>query len=197
LRAGSLKLNKIRMGNLSDNKRKILTLLFGGLSLLMVRTPGKHMKILGDLKEEWAKIEKERIKRDIRELYRSKLISAKPNPDGTLTLVLTDKGKQRLLKYDFEKMRIPRQRWDGKWRIVIFDIPEKQREARDSLRDKLKNLGFHELQRSVFVYPLDCGNEMEFIIEFFNIRKFVRYGTLDSIDNELHLKRIFEKLIRQ
>ncbi|KKS65305.1 MAG: hypothetical protein UV34_C0020G0028, partial [Parcubacteria group bacterium GW2011_GWB1_42_6] len=84
------------MGNLSDNKRKILTLLFGGLSLLMVRTPGKHMKILGDLKEEWAKIEKERIKRDIRELYRSKLISAKPNPDGTLTLVLTDKGKQRL-----------------------------------------------------------------------------------------------------
>ena len=49
------------MGNLSDNKRKILTLLFGGLSLLMVRTPGKHMKILGDLKEEWAKIEKERI----------------------------------------------------------------------------------------------------------------------------------------
>jgi len=195
LRAGSLKLNKIRMGNLSDNKRKILTLLFGGLSLLMVRTPGKHMKILGDLKEEWAKIEKERIKRDIRELYRSKLISAKPNPDGTLTLVLTDKGKQRLLKYDFEKMRIPRQRWDGKWRIVIFDIPEKQREARDSLRDKLKNLGFHELQRSVFVYPLDCGNEMEFIIEFFNIRKFVRYGTLDSIDNELHLKRIFEGLI--
>ena len=195
MRAGSLKLNKIRMGNLSDNKRKILTLLFGGLSLLMVRTPGKHMKILGDLKEEWAKIEKERIKRDIRELYRSKLISAKPNPDGTLTLVLTDKGKQRLLKYDFEKMRIPRQRWDGKWRIVIFDIPEKQREARDSLRDKLKNLGFHELQRSVFVYPLDCGNEMEFIIEFFNIRKFVRYGTLDSIDNELHLKRIFEGLI--
>ena len=183
------------MGNLSDNKRKILTLLFGGLSLLMVRTPGKHMKILGDLKEEWAKIEKERIKRDIRELYRSKLISAKPNPDGTLTLVLTDKGKQKLLKYDFEKMRIPRQRWDGKWRIVIFDIPEKQREARDSLRDKLKNLGFHELQRSVFVYPLDCGNEMEFIIEFFNIRKFVRYGTLDSIDNELHLKRIFEGLI--
>jgi len=183
------------MSQLSDRKKEILMLIMGGLALSLNYLPGKRSRVLNEIKKEWKEIEKKRLSADIRELYRSKLISAKPNPDGTLTLVLTDKGKQRLLKYDFEKMRIPRQRWDGKWRIVIFDIPEKQREARDSLRDKLKNLGFHELQRSVFVYPLDCGNEMEFIIEFFNIRKFVRYGTLDSIDNELHLKRIFEGLI--
>jgi len=89
-------------------------------------------------------------------------------------------------------MKIKRENWDGKWRIVVFDIPEKIKRGRDALREKLKELGFYELQKSVFVFPYKCQNEIEFVIEFFNLRKYVRFGTLDSIDNNLHLKKIFK-----
>src|SRR3990167_2211250 len=66
------------------------------------------------------------------------------------------------------------EKWDKKWRVVIFDIPEKSRMARDALRRKLKELEFRELQKSVFVHPYECKKEIDFIIEFFNLRHYVR-----------------------
>jgi DNA-binding transcriptional regulator PaaX len=75
---------------------------------------------------------------------------------------------------------------------VVFDIPEKLKRGRDALREKLKELGFYELQKSVFVFPYECRDEIEFIIEIFELRKYVRFGVLEEIDNELHLKKIFE-----
>ena len=88
-------------------------------------------------------------------------------------------------------MKIKENLWDGKWRTVIFDIPEKLKSARNALRDKLKEVGFHELQKSVFVFPYECKDEIDFIIEFFNLRQYVRYGIFDFIDNDLHLRKTF------
>lgn len=106
-------------------------------------------------------------------------------------MVLTDKGKLKALNYKFEEMRIDKKDWDGKWRLLIFDIPEKIRQGRNSLREKIKNLGFYELQKSVFIFPYECKNEIDFIVEFFGIRRYVRFGILETIDNEKHLKQIF------
>lgn len=50
--------------------------------------------------------------------------------------------------------------WDGKWRIVIFDIPEKHKDSRDLFRRKLLKWGFIEIQESVYVYPFDCTQEI-------------------------------------
>jgi len=50
---------------------------------------------------------------------------------------------------------LSQKKWDGKWRIVIFDIREKDRKDRDFLRFKLVSLGFGKLQESVYVTPLD------------------------------------------
>ena len=99
---------------------------------------------------------------------------------------LTDLGKVSVLN-ELAKRRQP----DGKLRIIIFDIPEKFRWGRDALRKKLKELGFCEFQKSVFVFPYDCKDEIDFIIEFFNIRKYVRYGVFDYVDNAVHLKEFF------
>src|SRR3989344_3419862 len=58
---------------------------------------------------------------------------------------LTAKGKERFLQHQFNILALPRaKRWDGKWRIVLFDIPEPKKKIRDSLRRKLKALGFLE-----------------------------------------------------
>jgi len=179
------------MRKLSPAKQKILLLLLGGLTLSLTRTPRQYFKVLGEIKKEWKKIKVKGLAAEIRALYQSKLVETKFNKNGTLTLILTEKGRKKALTYNIDNMKIPMQRWDGKWRIVIFDVPEERKNARNALREKLKNLGFCELQKSVFVHPFSCKDQIDFIIEFFELRPNVRYGVLESIDNELHLKNIF------
>src|SRR3989339_427719 len=60
--------------------------------------------------------------------------------------------------------------------------------------EKLKELGFYELQKSVWICPYNCKNQIDFIIELFGLREYVRFAVVDSIDNELHLKKIFNLL---
>ena len=79
-------------------------------------------------------------------------------------------------------------KWDGEWRIVIFDIPERFKKAREALRLKLKELGFRELQKSVFIFPYECEDEINFIVEVFLIRPFVRFIRVKSFTNEEQLK---------
>jgi len=173
-------------------KQKILLLLLGGIAFGYSFTAHRQWRVIKTVSREWKKIDVNNLQKEIAKLYRSKLVQRKNNLDGTYTIVLTEKGKLKALSYDFENMVIERGEWDKKWRFVIFDIPEKFKTGRDALRRKIKQLGFYELQKSVFVFPYKCDNEIEFIIEFFGIRKYVRYGTIDFIDNELHLKKIFE-----
>lgn len=55
--------------------------------------------------------------------------------------------------------------WDGKWRVVIFDIPEVQRDVRYGLRSELKKLCFGLWQRSVWVSPFDIAKELNSYLE--------------------------------
>ena len=184
------------MRDLSFAKKKILLLLLGGLTLSLNRSPGRYFHILSRIKKEWAVINRKKLKYEIRKLYQSELISTKRDSGGILTLTLTEKGKQKALRYNLEKIEIPKQKWDGRWRIVVFDIPESRRDARDTLRALLKKMGFYELQKSVFIHPYECKNEIDFVVEFFQLNRNVRYGILDSIDNELHLRDIFRRFLR-
>lgn len=173
-------------------KQKILLLLFGGVTLGCVYSPRRQLRIIKVMAREWQKIGEKELTDEIRKLYRSKLVETKFNPDGSQTFILTEKGKLRALTYRFDEMTIKKQDWDGKWRIVVFDIPEKLRRGRDVLRNKLTELGFYELQKSVFVFPYQCEDEINFIIEYFDLRRYVRMGILEKIDNDLHLKKIFK-----
>ena len=177
---------------MSAVKEKILLLLMAGLAFGFTYLPHKQWRIIKGVAREWKKIDEKALQEEIKKLYRSKLVERKNNPDGSFTFILTKRGKLKALTYHFREIKIKRGNWDGKWRIVVFDIPERIKRARDALRDKLKELGFYELQKSVFIFPFKCEDEIEFVIEFFNLRKYVRIGILESIDNELHLKKIFK-----
>lgn len=181
------------MSEISSIKQKFLLLLMAGLSigLSYPPIPQKHFRIIKGMRKEWKRINQEKLRREIRALYRSKLVKIKKNQDGSCTMILTEKGKLRALTYHFQEMKIGKMDWDGKWRIVIFDIPEKIRKGRDALREKLKSLSFYELQKSVFVFPYECKDEIDFLIEFFNLKRYVRYGILEKIDNDLHLRKVF------
>ncbi len=180
---------------LGETQRKILLLLFGGIALGLSGSPKRYFQILRAIDKEWKEINKQSLKRAIKKLYESKLIAEKYNPDGTVTLVLTDKGKQKVLTYNIDEMEIKKpNQWDKKWRVVLFDIPNKIRKLRDTLRYHLKNLGFYEFQESVFVHPYDCKDEIDYLIELYDIRRFVRFIIAESLDNELHLKKHFDLL---
>lgn len=179
------------MSELNTTKRKILLLLLGGATLSLTRSPKQYFRVLKAIGKEWKRIRREELRNEIRELYKSKLVGIKTEKNSTLTLVLNNKGKIKALRYQIDNMKIKPQNWDGRWRLVIFDIPEEQKPARDALRFRLKKLGLHELQKSVFISPFKCKDEIDFITEFYQVRPYVRYGILESIDNELHLKIIF------
>lgn len=98
---------------------------------------------------------------------------------------LTPKGILRLQKDQFEDLRIGRpKKWDGKFRMVIFDIPEKDRALRDGIRKKLNNVGFAQLQKSVFVYPFECKEEIDLICNFYPVEGFLKYLIADIIQGE-------------
>lgn len=67
---------------------------------------------------------------------------------------ITSQGKRRLVRM-FPIYKLAEKPWDGKWRVVIFDIPEIERSSRIALRSELISLGFGKLQRSVYISPLD------------------------------------------
>jgi len=177
---------------IGPTQKKILLLLAGGVALGLSGTPRRYFKILHAIAEDWRDIDRRTLKRAIASLYQSKLVVGKSNRDGTYTLILTHEGKIRALAYNIGTMSIQKPKtWDQKWRVVVFDIPERFRKKRDSFRAHLQGLEFYELQKSVFAHPYECIDEIEYIIEFYHLRKFVRTLLADSIDNELHLKQHF------
>src|SRR6185369_10870057 len=77
------------------------------------------------------------------------------NKDGSLSV--TNKAKKRLDKTNFEQIIITKpKKWDKKWRLIMFDIPENNKTQRDAFSSKLRLMGFKTLKNGVFVYPFPC-----------------------------------------
>ena len=70
---------------------------------------------------------------------------------------ITEKGRKVMERIEFGEYVIPEPAfWDGKWRVLIFDIREKRRRVRDQLRRLLDGAGFIRVEDSVWVYPYPC-----------------------------------------
>lgn len=173
----------------SETKQKILLLLLAGIALGFSRSPRNYFKILESVSQDWRKINREKLYRAMREFYKERMVDYKEKSDGTVEIVLTENGRKKALQFKIDEMKIKKpKRWDKIWRIVIFDIPERRKAAREALRKKLKELGFQELQKSVFIHSYECEDEINFIIEVFDLRSYVRFLRVNSITNEAQLK---------
>ena len=97
---------------------------------------------------------------------------------------LSPKGFKKLKKLSAE-IKIDRpKKWDKKWRMVIFDVPEKFRSSRNSLRFKLLSLGLIKIQKSVYVYPFPCTDEIVSLSRSLGIEKSVTVMVADIIQGE-------------
>ncbi len=127
------------------------------------------------------------------QLKKQKYVAIKYNENGSVTLKITKDGLRRVLTYQLDemKLRLPK-KWDKKWRVVIFDIPEKYKRVRDIFRSRLLQLGLYQLQESVYVSPYPCFKEVEFLRELYGVSITVRYLLVDKIEEDEQLKSYFE-----
>lgn len=177
----------------SRTKQKVLLLLAAGVVLGLSRSPRNQRHILKNLPKAWKEINRQYLYRILREFNQDRLVSYHERDDGIIDIVITEEGKKRALSFQIDKIEIKRSiKWDGKWSLVTYDIPEKKKPAREALREKLKELGFYEWQKSVFIFPFPCRDEIDFLTEFFEIRPYVRYAELNHPTNEAELKLHFE-----
>lgn len=136
-------------------------------------------------------------------LYRTKSVFSEMIKDGYIALDnlrrprLTTKGQTRLrmLHLGQAKYKKPK-RWDGKWRILMFDIKEPRRTVRERLRSMLTRIGFVKLQNSVWVYPYDCEELILLLKTDFKLGREVLYVIADQIENDTWLKEHFSLLRR-
>lgn len=184
------KSKRLRLGPVAQ---KILLFLSTGIALGLTRRPDYYFRVLNSASKEWNKINKRSLKESVRKLYKSDLINYRKNKDGTVILLLNKNGEKRVLECNLDKLVIKKpKRWDGYWRIIIFDIPEKKKQARDALTFKLKQLGLYQLQKSVYVYPYNCKDEIDFITEVFEVKPHVRFLIANYLDIASDLKQKFK-----
>lgn len=180
---------KFKMGPVMQ---KALILIEGGLILGLTTRPDQCFKIIKKMSKEWRNINERTLRKAIRKLYQSQLVDYKEKNNGMVSLILTDGGKKKYLQYNPDAIKISKPpRWDHLWRLVIFDIPEEKKKGRDALAAKLKGLGFYPVQKSVFIHPYECKNEVDFIVELFDLRPYVRLFIVKETDIELALKDRF------
>ena len=112
--------------------------------------------------------------------------------DGISYVRLTEKG-ERFAALMHEGKLAPKKpkRWDGKWRLLIFDIPERRRGVRTNIRKTLVMLGFVRLQDSVWVYPYDCEDYITILKADFKIGKDVLYIIADQVEYDAPLRAHF------
>ena len=178
--------------------REILFMAASGtliLSSLFAPNAAQLLKPLIKWRKNWGKIDKRRINDAIKRLNNKRLIELIEKGDQVY-IKITANGKNLLKRFDYDDLELLKTKtWDRKWRLIIFDIPEKKKRERNALSEKLKDLGLYPLQESVFIYPFDCRDEIDFVCEFLSISRHVNYCIVESLDKkEGDLYRFFKLL---
>ena len=138
------------------------------------------------------KVARKRAKRR----YAARLAVERLVSDGYVTAVgeklsISVSGKELFRRAVSVKQTVRKKVWDGKWRVVIFDVPQRFAYLRTELRAVLKRAGFHMLQKSVWVFPHDCRHLSDLLSEDKRLRGHVLYGVFESIEGDLQMRRVF------
>lgn len=138
------------------------------------------------------KIDSRKREREFRKILRYMKNTGLVEGDYEHGLQLTDKGRERAEKVEIGELVVTRPKhWDKKWRIILYDVPEDQKTGRDAMTRKLKELKFYQLQKSVWVCPFECREEIEMVAAIYEIDKYVTYLETNYIDKQEILRQKF------
>lgn len=188
-----------RLQKIDPRTRDVLILLGAGTflvaSIVMPGLPIAAGKILKEYEKEkwekdkikWNKYNLWRLRQMIKRMYDSKYVEIKEE-NGTPVVKISDKGKGKLLTYDIETMQLDDSKWDGKWRLVIYDVQAGKKTNSEMFRRTLNKLNLLKLQKSVYLTPFKCEDEIEFLRQFYGIGDEVLILKVGSLENELAYK---------
>jgi len=112
--------------------------------------------------------------------------------DGKEKLELTKEGRLYFVNIKVKSIRLPMGiKWDGLWRVVTFDIPEKLKANRRRFSRTLDFAGMYNIEKSIFVYPHECKKHIFEIADLYEVRKYIRFMVVNSIEPDFELKRVF------
>jgi len=179
----------VRILKENPKARTILNATLGIIAIGGVLTFGATFPaILGEigkirLRQKKASYEKYRkIWHSFHSLKQQHALEFTKETDDYLVYKLNEKGKEKLKKFVFDELEINQSKeWDEKWRLVIFDIPESRRKTRTALRNKLIDLGFYQCQKSAWIYPFPCLEEIEFLKDVLDIKPFVKLFLVEEM----------------
>src|SRR3989344_5781844 len=177
-----------RLGALQQ--AKLAVVIIGGVVLVgaTIQNTGRLLKYFSG------------YKKGARFNYKAKSVLGRLSNKGCITFVeengkryarITEKG-ERMLRVETEKAVIAKKRrWDQRWRVVIFDIPERRKSARVILRRFMQEYGFVRLQDSVWIYPYDCEDLITLAKANFRIGADVLYMIVERLEHDTHLREHF------
>ena len=172
--------------------KEILKYLFlSGLVYISASSPYFVLSLIKNI-PKLKKLSKKKSTNVFNYLRRKGLIEIKKEGHD-VKIALTKEGKKQAGKYQINDLEIEKpKKWDKKYRIIIFDIPNSSRLARDIFRRKLKEFGFYPLQQSVWIIPYSCKEEITMLREFLGLnKKQIQLLEVTKLENESFFKRIF------
>lgn len=172
----------------------ILGFLAGGGSPMRPTAPILIDGIIKILREDRKlKAEEKKVKRILESLEKKEIISLEKIGDEVFVRSI-DKKNPQVIKYsikallDFKKKK---KVWGGKWYIVFFDVPEAQRNKRNYMRNFLVKMGFYPYQKSVYLFPYECEEEINLIKKIVESGKYMKYIVAEKIEDEKMAKMFF------
>jgi CRISPR-associated endonuclease Cas2 len=188
---GIKKLSEYQRGELTKD---LLKLVAAGVIMGTAAIAAPNTLQLVEYFDPKSRIERKRIWDAIKYLEQKQRIQFE-EVNGISYVHLTSGGRVAVNEDRIWDMQIehPR-RWDKKWRLVMFDFPTAKDKSRHAFRIKLEDLGFMMYQKSVFIYPHECNEEIHTVARWFGVDEYVRYIVATEIHDMRHFARQFNLL---
>lgn len=114
------------------------------------------------------------------------------------TYKLTAKGFYDIV-LTYPVFRFTQEKWDGKWRILSYEIPEKKRELRDKLRREVASWGLGPWHRSFWLTPHPIIDSLKDLIQDKEEQQYVQAFEADHVfgaQDEL-IEKVWRKTDRE
>lgn len=105
---------------------------------------------------------------------------------------MTKKGERLMREIQIKDIKIERpEKWDKVWHLVSYDIPEKYKKERDWFRQTLERWNFYQVQKSLWVCPFECREEIAILAQTLKISPYVAYMNTDHLPVQKNLEKYF------
>jgi len=142
-------------------------------------------------REVWKRFNITYLKRTLSRLEGQKLVEIGEG-NGVQIVKITNQGRKKVLKLGLDNLEIKKPKiWDGKWRLISFDLPETLAKTRKILVQYLSVWKFYPLHKSVYLHAYPIFKEVDFLREYLGVGEYVRMFTVSEIENDKQFKEFF------